>query len=228
VTDYPPSQLPRPSAGTVARAGSRFRGKWWLVLTFIPLGFTTWAAFLYIGIAARRPRWLGWAAVYAALFAGYAVLDTARYPSGAAETAAAVCAIAAWVGGAVHGIAIRDDVSRRILLRRDPAIRAARSRLAWRAEGRRLVTAEPALAREIGVGRPDIAGANDYGLVDINHAAAAAIGTLPGITDDVARQIVSQRADCGGFASAEDLGLVLNMPPGVVDQIRDTAVFIPD
>ncbi len=38
-----------------------FRAKAWLLLT-IPFGFTTWAAFLYIGIRARRPRWLAWAA----------------------------------------------------------------------------------------------------------------------------------------------------------------------
>ena len=49
---------------------SRFRGKAWLLLA-IPLGFTTWAAFLYIGIRARRPQWLAWAAVYAATLGVY-------------------------------------------------------------------------------------------------------------------------------------------------------------
>src|ERR1700683_4791508 len=35
----------------------RLRGKAWLLLA-VPLGFTTWAAFLYIGIRARRAQWL--------------------------------------------------------------------------------------------------------------------------------------------------------------------------
>jgi hypothetical protein len=32
----------------------------------------------------------------------------------------------------------------------------------------------------------------------------------------------------GGFSSVEDLGLLLDLPPGTVDQMRDTAVFVPD
>src|SRR5437764_228820 len=54
---------PVPGAGThAARGGSKFREKAWLLLC-LPVGLTTWAAFLYIGIRARRRRWLAWAAV---------------------------------------------------------------------------------------------------------------------------------------------------------------------
>ena len=57
-----------------AKGGSRFRGKAWLLLC-LPVGLTTFAAFLYIGIRARRRRWLVWAGVYAATLAGWLVLD---------------------------------------------------------------------------------------------------------------------------------------------------------
>ena len=44
--------------GAPVQAGaSRFRGKAWLLLT-VPFGFTTFAAFLYIGIRAGAPG--GW------------------------------------------------------------------------------------------------------------------------------------------------------------------------
>ena len=37
----------------------------WLLLVIVGFGFTTWAAFLYIGIRARRRGWPAWAAAYA-------------------------------------------------------------------------------------------------------------------------------------------------------------------
>lgn len=194
----------------------------------IPFGFTTWAAFVYIGIRARRPRWLAWAAVYAALLVAYLVLDTTAQHSNAASGVAAALALLAWIGGGAHAFAVSDDAARRIQDRTDPALDAARLRIERRAEGRRLLAAKPALAREVGLGRPDISGADDYGLVDVNHAPRAALAKLPGITDEVARQIAERRAQAGGFSSVEDLGLVLDLPPGMVEQIRDMAVFIPD
>ena len=57
---------PAPGGGAhAARGRPRFRGKAWLLLC-LPVGLTTWAAFLYIGIRARRHRWLAWAGVYLA------------------------------------------------------------------------------------------------------------------------------------------------------------------
>jgi DNA uptake protein ComE-like DNA-binding protein len=210
------------------QAPARFRGKAWLLLVVIPFGFTTWAAFVYIGIRARRPRWLAWAAVYAALLVAYLALDTPAQHSNASSGVAAALALLAWIGGGTHAFAVSDDAARRIQSRTDPALDAGRLRIERRAEGRRLLATQPALAKEIGLGRPDISGADDYGLVDVNHASPAALATLPGITEQLASRIVDRRAQADGFSSVEDLGLVADLPPGIVEQIRDTAIFIPD
>src|SRR5439155_26564409 len=93
---------PRPGRqlGETRGQGRRhwLRGKAWLLLT-LPLGFTTWAAFLYIGIRARRGRWLAWAGVYAATLAGYAALDTPAQPGNAAKSVAGGLALLTWIGG---------------------------------------------------------------------------------------------------------------------------------
>lgn len=223
-----PGQPSSAAADVPGRApAGPLRGKAWLLLA-VPLGLTTWAAFLYIGVRARRPRWLAWAAVYAALVAVWITLDTPDHPSDTAAGVAAALGLLAWIGGGIHACAVSGDATRRIQAGTDPALEAARIRIERRAEGRRLLASQPALAREIGLGRPDISGSDDYGLVDVNHASPAALARLPGITDDVVRQIVDRRAQAGGFSSVEDLGLVLNLPPGLVEQIRDTAIFIPD
>jgi len=213
---------------SLARAETpRFHGKAWLLLT-IPLGFTTFAAFLYIGIRARRPRWLVWAGVYAAMLAGFLVLDAPDHPNPTAMGVATVLALGTWIGGGVHALVVSNDAVRRIQGSEDPAVEAAETRIERRAAGRHLLASKPALAREVGVGRPDIPGADDYGLVDVNHCPADALTRLPGISDELAVRIVRQREQAGGFSSAEDLGVLLDLPPAKVDEIRDTAVFVRD
>jgi DNA uptake protein ComE-like DNA-binding protein len=206
---------------------SRFRGKAWLLLA-IPLGFTTWAAFLYIGIRARRAQWLAWAAVYAATLGVYLGLDTPDHPGSTALGIATGMALLTWIGGGIHAVAVSNDAVRRINERADPALDAARSRIERRAEGRRLLADKPALAKELGLGRPDVTGSDDYGLVDVNHAPATALSRLPGVTVDLARRIVEARTQAGCFSSVEDLGLLLDLPPATVDEMRDMAVFIQD
>jgi Helix-hairpin-helix motif len=184
------------------------------LLLCLPFGVTTWAAFLYIGIRARRPRWLVWAGLYAGMFAGFAALENPAHPSETAKSVALGLLLAAWIGGGTHAIAVSGNAIRRIHRGHDPAMEAAQDRIDRRAEGRHLLASRPALAREIGVGRPDLPGASDYGLVDVNHASAAALARLPGITQQLADRIVGQRAQVGGFTSAEDLGVLLDLSTG--------------
>jgi hypothetical protein len=140
--------VPRP----LRRApGSRFRSRAWLLLT-IPLGLTTWAAFLYIGIRARRGQWLAFAALYAATLAAWIVLDTPNHPSDSAEGWGAGLALLTWIGGGIHAIAVSNDAVRRIQSRADPVLEAAKSRIERRAQGRHLLAAQPSLAKEVGVG----------------------------------------------------------------------------
>jgi DNA uptake protein ComE-like DNA-binding protein len=210
----------------LAQPPGRLRGKGWLLFAVVPFGFTTWVAFLYIGIRARRAQWLAWSAFYAAMLAAYLMLVAVGGKGSAAASAGAVIGILAWIGGGGHAVAISDQAVRQIRTRADPALVAARMRIERRAEGRRLAATQPALAREAGVGRPDIAGADSYYLVDVNHASAAALASLPGISAEVASEIAVKRAQVGGFSSAEDLGAVLDLPPDVVERIRDLVVCI--
>jgi DNA uptake protein ComE-like DNA-binding protein len=79
-------------------------------------------------------------------------------------------------------------------------------------------------AKSVAAGPPR---GSDYGLVDVNHASAAALTRLPGITQQLAGRIVGQRAQVGGFTSAGDLGVLLDLSPDIVDGLRDTAIFPP-
>lgn len=215
------------AGGHAARGGSRFRGKAWLLLC-LPIGLTTFAAFLYIGIRARRRRWLAWAGVYAATLAGWVVLDTPANPGNAAKSVGAVLALVTWVGGGVHALVVSNEAVRRIHGSEDPRIEAAQERIQRRAEGKHMLASQPALARELGIGRPDIPGADDFGLIDVNHVPAATLTGLPGITEELANRIVAERAPVGGFTSVDDLGVVLELPAVTVDALRPLTVFVKD
>ena len=123
-------------AAPVHAGASGFRAKAWLLLT-IPVGLTTWAAFLYIGIRARRRRWLAWAGVYLAAVAVWLVLDSPDRPGSTAQGIAAAVALATWIGGGVHALVVSNDAVRRIQGSEDPAIEAAQTRIERRAAGRR-------------------------------------------------------------------------------------------
>lgn len=198
----------------------------WLMLVAVGLGFTTWIFFLYIGIRAQRRSWLAWAAVYSALFALWVVMDNALPNSSIATDIGAVAALLAWIGGVVHVAAIRGKAARRIRPSDGPRLEAARQRIDRRAEGRRLAAKDPRLAKEVGVGRPDLPGADDFGLVDVNHVSQEALCGLTGITPEIARRIAETRESVGLFTSAEDLGVSLDLSPSLVDDIREYAVFL--
>jgi DNA uptake protein ComE-like DNA-binding protein len=76
------------------------------------------------------------------------------------------------------------------------------------------------------VGRPDIPESDDYGLVDVNHASREALCRLPGITPEMAQRIADTREGVGFFRSAEDLGITLDLPPQLIDDIQEYAVFL--
>ena len=56
--------------------------------------------------------------------------------------------------------------------------------------------------------------------VDLNGADAAALETLPGIGQTLARHILEARAARGGFRSAEELLEVSGIGPATLDRLR--------
>lgn len=76
----------------------------WMAWTFT-LGIFSWVAFFYIGLRARRVRWLLWGVVY---FCAFAPLAVAPEGSRIGEFAVGLMIVAGMVS-VVHAFAIRDD-----------------------------------------------------------------------------------------------------------------------
>jgi Helix-hairpin-helix motif len=213
------------TVSTEAAPPGRSRWPW---LSLLPIGFGAWAP-LYAGVRARVTSWILLGVFWCAVAVSGWTLATVSTSHGhqTGNDFAGFLMILAWAGAAATSFVIRPSYDRRMGSPMLAASQRAEERLRERRKAQELARRNPSLAREMGIGRPDIPGAADAGLVDLNAASAAAMSKLPGIDDEIAARIVRARADTGGFSSLEDLGIALDLPGDVVEDLRDRAVFLP-
>jgi DNA uptake protein ComE-like DNA-binding protein len=201
---------------------------WWVLGTLAPFGLGSGPAFWYAGRRAGVPRWVRAGAAWFALsLAGYLTALATKDTGSPVHAVALAAMFAGWGGALLHALAIRRAYVERVNARLGPQTEAARQARADAEAARRIAREDPRLARELGIGRPDERGAYDAGLVDVNHARADGIARLPGVDPALARRIAAAREEAGGFASAEDLGAVLDLDPDTVERIRPRAIFLP-
>ena len=109
----------------------------------------------------------------------------------------------------------------------DPAIAAVLAARARREEARRIVSRDPAMARELGIGRPDLRRAyDDGGLVDLNNAPAEAIAGTCGIDLVHATAITAARTNGIHFVTVDDVFSAADIPFPLWERIRDRAVVV--
>jgi DNA uptake protein ComE-like DNA-binding protein len=199
-------------------------GEQWPVMAIFPGGLLAWVGFAYAAHRAGGRAW--WAAT--ALWLAVALASLVAGFAGEPSLAALLWGVG-WAGGTAHAFAARPRWREAVRVREAvrPAEDAARLRLAQRERAKQLVREQPALALEMGVGRPDLTGAEHGGVVDVNHAPAAALGTIPGVDGELAARIVALREDLGGFSSAAELATTLDVAPHLADDLARHTVYLP-
>lgn len=109
----------------------------------------------------------------------------------------------------------------------DPAIAKSLDARKRRAEWAALSIKDPGLARDLMVGRPDLGRQyDDGGLVDVNHAPEAVLVSHLGFRVDQARKVIEVRDQVGRFESIDDLSVLADLPPQMLDDIRDRIVTL--
>jgi hypothetical protein len=200
----------------------------WALSPLYTLGFATP---ITIGFAAARTRsTVLWAATIPYIAFVAAMLSTTESESGTtADTVFVVTWVLSWLGGTVHALAIRhrvfgpptppDSLER--------AERDARHRRDLRTRAAAIARDNPRTALEMRIGRPDLPRTfDDGGLVDINHAPASAIMTIPGMTPDHAERIVRLREDVRAFTSAEEVSAMAGLPPHLTPTLAEHTVYL--
>lgn len=223
-----PPRPPQPMLVPVPGPGEP-RGILWAFVPFLTFGYGTPFSFLYASV--QRGSWsLG------ATAAGYGVGTVSAVTM--MQTGEPVVmmfgvflTMMLWIAGTVHSFAVRPSVFPRTAPRNrynQHAVEVAKYRRTLREEARVLAAEDPALAHELRIGRPDLPRAyDDGGLVDVNHAPAEVLASLPGMTPELVERVVARRDEQGTFMSAEELAVDADLPPDIVPQIAEYAIFLP-
>jgi hypothetical protein len=108
-----------------------------------------------------------------------------------------------------------------------PELQRAAHHARLRAPAQDLAERQPARARALGVGRPDLEWAFDGDLVDVNSAPASVLREAGGLDELSVRRLEAIRDELGGFASLAELDFFLDLSPRELRQLSDVAVFLP-
>ncbi|WP_430783531.1 ComEA family DNA-binding protein [Actinoplanes sp. G11-F43] len=112
----------------------------------------------------------------------------------------------------------------------DPALARAQWRAERREEARKLQAAQPSMAAELMIGRPDMPGRqyDDGGLVDVNHVPAEHLARHLHIDRPLADEIVAVRDLHHGLSSPDELIVYCDsLTPEKLATFRDRLIFIP-
>jgi hypothetical protein len=201
----------------------------WAVVPIVTAGFGAPASFLYAALRRRSPA-LGVAA------AGYGAGVVGTWlaiglGTGASAALGMLLFILTWTVSTVHALVARPRIYPPTNARdqmNEQVVAMARHRRSLREAARRVVAEDPVLARELRIGRPDLLPRqfDDGGLVDVNHVPPEVLHRLPGLTYDMVDRIMRFRTHAGGFVSAEELVVQCDLPPSVVTDIAEYALFL--
>lgn len=221
----PPIQPPAPRRGGnswAARLGTLLLP----LVPFVSAGTLGWATTGYAAARLRSPLHAAIAVAYFALAALTFVFSDPN-TSWYSPTIATAAILPAWIGGTVHGVLLRSKLLRLRASLSDPLVELARERRRRRQSALQVLRQEPALARDLRIGRPDLPRQyDDGGLVDVNNVPEHVLTTALGITRDEARRIVAERQRTGGFASVDEIAARGLLPKAVVRTLGDVLIAI--
>lgn len=204
-------------------------GLGWAIVPLITVGFGAPGSFMYAALR-RRSVALGGAAVAygAGTLGGCAEIIS---DGGGGAVIGLLLLILTWTVSTAHALVarpklyppttVRDQMNQRV-------VEMARHQRALRDAAREVAADDPGLARELRIGRPDLLPRpfDDGGLIDVNHVPPEVLSRLPGLTHEMIDRIIRFRTESGGFVSAEDLVVHCDLPPSVISEISEYALFI--
>jgi|SRR5579862_1198901 len=220
------------------RRAAMVRQLLWASVPVWSIGFLSFVPFLAYAIIRRtKTDWAVFAAYLAATIGLIVALATAGQGHGGGQTAAGGFVIALAGCAAVHAaILFRPGnaapaapgavAPAGVREHNKAAIAQAEDRIERRKEARRLAETDPALARDLHIGRPDVPrDYDDGGLVDVNHVPGAVLAAGLGLTPDEVTDVIAARDKLGKFTSADELCAYTELPPDRVDELRDLMIF---
>lgn len=208
-------------------------GAWYFAITVLSAGLLAAKPFWHAASRSRRsgPRRLAllYTVADVVLFVLLAVTPERQDGStanSAISTTGGFLVLLVVVAGCIQLRPLRREVydsPERALAERDPVVARALAARAKREEARRILAQDPGLARDLGIGRPDLRrGFDDGGLVDLNSADAPVIASVCAIHPKYADAVVAARRARGGtYFNLGEVLVDVDLPPDVQEALRD-------
>ncbi|MFI9006786.1 helix-hairpin-helix domain-containing protein [Actinosynnema sp. NPDC053489] len=221
----------------------RASGTWYFVVVIASAGVFAAVPFAHAAHRLRKPSLWRWTAFYAAATIVLMII----MPSSTGQAAASTTDVRSTIGGLgaiaimiaaciqlngirrdVYGLPqpVRPPLQPPQPWAADPTVAAALALRTRREEARALVARDPALARDLRIGRPDLPRQyDDGGLVDINTAPPSVIARCCGLDDRAAAQIEQARQQHPvPFQSVDELLVFAELDVTTWDLLRERAV----
>lgn len=228
-----PRHLARPS-----QRSPRSAGIWYFGVVIVSVGLLAAVPFWHAWMRIRRPSLRVAAVAYTlvdvVLAIGLAVTsDPSTYDETWNAAISTLCGLGMFAVVAVACVHLT-GVRRAVMaapapesLLNDPAVERLTAARHRRAEARALWASDPALARQLGIGRPDLAvDFDDGGLVELNTAPAEAFTSACGMDPVWAQRIVAARdARDGGYFNVAELFIDVALPDSVREEVEERALI---
>jgi hypothetical protein len=195
---------------------------------FSSCGFGTWA--LVALFAVRRRSVVNGLAAIAYLFGIYAVFITIINSPDTTEANATdfICVFAGFLiifGGSLHVYLLAGPLR---IEHHPEAVIDGMAGQVRREQAVTIAVTYPQIARELGIGRPDLPRwFDDGGVVDVNSAPETVLAIVPEVGWQMARQIVVERTYRGPFISVEDLAQRAVVPAAKLRRLEPWLVALP-
>lgn len=215
--------------------------KWLWILPVLSMGLLSVVPPIVIAAKARSSRTWWWAGgLSAAWLAGFTMVG-ADESDGVVSNIGVSIYFGAWIGAVIFSLVMGPKVawpSKQTYVPMGPppppvydpnsaAIVGVQDRRQKRHEAREMLSRDPAMARDLRIGRPDLPRQyDDGGLVDVNSAPAEVMAQWLGLTAAQSATVVEARQHLGRFEHPDDLVNLAGLDAAVYDQVKDRVVLM--
>lgn len=153
---------------------------------------------------------------------GVAGEDASGEPTGLVSDLGGALLLVNWLASIAIAVLVRNTRGDAEL----PGVAEELARRRLREQYRAVATRDPALARSLGIGRPDLPRkVDDGGLLDLNAIPANRLEPLAGLTAEEARRVAEARQQAGPFVTVDEMAVWAELPDSTVTMLRERAVF---
>jgi len=199
----------------------------WALLPLLTWGLLAPVPFVHAAVRLRTWRMWLVAAFYTIVSLAVGPLQMLPLITQASDVVQGFSQLGIVVAATTHAFVLRERVFPPPAVAGDPVVAAALAARQRREQARAITTRDPALARELCIGRPDLPRQfDDGGLVDVNHVPVQVLVDRLGLSPAEAGRVVETRDRLGRFTSPAELAVYAELPEATVEAVRDRLLFL--